>query len=494
VEAYKKGVELEPSNASMKKGLEEAEQLFKWDQDQKKKEESANEHLKKLQKYFEGDILNRCRLMDEVKHLVDDVEFVRLASEIQDDQNKLKNYLSNEKIMTYIQVAAQYDYLSKMTDKERAELFLKQEESRQRAAKMEEEERDRRRREEKHRKEIEDKRRKFEEEAKLTPTQREALHLKTEGNSYYEKKEFNRALELYQQAHQKDPTNIVYLNNIAAVYMALQDYHKCIEICLKAEQIGRDHRAPFTVIATALQRLGKAYVKLDDLENAIDTFKRALIDQRDPETLKLLRVTEKQLEEKQVKGYINPELSLKAKEEGNELFKQKKFPLAVEKYSEAIKRDPTNYVLYTNRATAYLKLKAYSETLKDCDKCLELNPKFIKAYIKKGAVYFATQQYQKCIEVYTQALEIDPTNAEAMEELRKVDEILNTQGVDPEQVKRNFEKDPELQRVLNDPNIQQVLKAIQNKQPYSQYLQDPKTKEGLMKLAAAGLIRVSGAS
>jgi len=168
--------------------------------------------------------------------------------------------------------------------------------------------------------------------------------------------------------------------------------------------------------------------------------------------------------------------------------------LAVEKYSEAIKRDPTNYVLYTNRATAYLKLKAYSETLKDCDKCLELNPKFIKAYIKKGAVYFATQQYQKCIEVYTQALEIDPTNAEAMEELRKVDEILNTQGVDPEQVKRNFEKDPELQRVLNDPNIQQVLKAIQNKQPYSQYLQDPKTKEGLMKLAAAGLIRVSGAS
>jgi len=211
---------------------------------------------------------------------------------------------------------------------------------------------------------------------------------------------------------------------------------------------------------------------------------------RDPETLKLLRATEKQYEEKQVTEYINPELSVKAKEEGNELFKKGKFPDAVERYTEAIKRDPSNHVLYTNRAVAFTKLKAYSEALKDCDKCIEMNPKFIKAYLRKGAVYEATQQYQKCFDVYTQALDIDPNNPEVIEELRKVDEKLNTQGVDPETVKRNFEKDPELQKLLQQPGIQQVINAIQNKQPYQHFLKDPTVREGLMKLAAAGLIRV----
>jgi len=485
VEAYKKGVLLEPGNAAMKKGLEDAEKLLK-------REDSEQEQLKQLQKYFEGDILNHCRLMDEVKHLVDDIEFVRLASEIQDDPKKLKNYLSNEKIRTYLQVAQQYEYLSKMSDKEKAELILKQEESKQRAAKLEEEERDRRRKEDKKRKEIEEKRQREEEEAKLSPIQREALKLKMQGNSYYERKDFYMALSLYQQAHEKHPTNVVYLNNIAATYMSLADYQKCIETCLQAEKVGRENRAPYKDIATALQRLGKAYAKLEDFENAIAVLNKALVEQRDPETLKLLRATEKQLQDKQVQSYINPELSLKAKEEGNELFKQKKYSLAVERYTEAIKRDPSNHVLYTNRSMAYLKLKAYSEALKDCDKCIELNPKFIKAYLKKGAVYFETKQFQKCFEVYSQALEIDPNNAEVMEEMRKTDEKISTQGVDIEQVKQNFEKDPELQKLLQDPGIQQVLSAIQNKQPYAQYLKDPKIKEGLMKLAAAGLIRVAG--
>jgi len=156
-EAFQKGFQLEPGSEAMKKGVEDAEKMVKWEEDMKKREESAQGQLKKLQKYFEGDVLGRCRLMEEVKHLVDDVEFVKIVSEIQDDPKKLQNYLGHERVLSYVQVASQYDYLSKMTDKERAELYQKQEESRQRAEKLEEEERDRRRRDEKHRKEEDEK-------------------------------------------------------------------------------------------------------------------------------------------------------------------------------------------------------------------------------------------------------------------------------------------------------------------------------------------------
>jgi hypothetical protein len=42
-------------------------------------------------------------------------------------------------------------------------------------------------------------------------------------------------------------------------------------------------------------------------------------------------------EEKERREYINPELSLKAREEGNAFFKKGDFPAAVKAYTEAIK-------------------------------------------------------------------------------------------------------------------------------------------------------------
>jgi len=224
-----------------------------------------------------------------------------------------------------------------------------------------------------------------------------------------------------------------------------------------------------------------------DYAGAIEHYKKALTEQRDKDTLNLLHKAEKLLEEKQKKEYINPEISVKAKDEGNEFFKQAKFPEAVERYTEAIKRDPSNHLLYTNRATAYTKLGALSEALKDCDKCIEMSPSFVKAYLKKGNIYFVTKQYQKAIEVYEKAFTFDPDNTEVKEAMMKTIQAIS-KGQDLESVKRNLENNHEVQAILQDPMIQEVLNAIRSGQPITHYLKDPYIAASITKLRMAGII------
>merc|ERR1712025_845797 len=110
----------------------------------------------------------------------------------------------------------------------------------------------------------------------------QALAEKQKGNEAYKKKDFAEAHVHYDKAIELDPTNIVYLNNKAAVYFEQQDYENCISTCKKAVDVGRENRADFKLIAKALARIGNAYTKTEDLETALTFFNKSLSEFRDP--------------------------------------------------------------------------------------------------------------------------------------------------------------------------------------------------------------------
>ena len=48
-----------------------------------------------------------------------------------------------------------------------------------------------------------------------------------------------------------------------------------------------------------------------------------------------------------------------------------------------MRRDPKAVAIYSNRCATYIKLTEFMCALKDAEKCLEINPNFVKAYARK---------------------------------------------------------------------------------------------------------------
>lgn len=56
-----------------------------------------------------------------------------------------------------------------------------------------------------------------------------------------------------------------------------------------------------------------------------------------------------------------------------------------DKFTEAIKIDPQNHVLYSNRSGAHASMKNFNEALEDANKTTEIKPDWAKGWGRKGA-------------------------------------------------------------------------------------------------------------
>ncbi|KLO16376.1 TPR-like protein [Schizopora paradoxa] len=204
----------------------------------------------------------------------------------------------------------------------------------------------------------------------------EAEELKKTGGDAYRKRDFPAAIAAYEKAWEVWPKDITYLTNLSAVYFEQGDYDKCIETCEKAIEEGRPLRADYKLIAKAYGRIGNASHKKGDLAAAIKNYEKSLTEHRTPDILNKLRDVEREKKAADEAAYIDPELSEKAREEGNKEFKAGDFVAAVKSYTESIKRDPKDPRGYNNRALCYTKLAALPEALKDTEKAIEVDPTF----------------------------------------------------------------------------------------------------------------------
>lgn len=104
-------------------------------------------------------------------------------------------------------------------------------------------------------------------------------------------------------------------------------------------------------------------------------------------------------------------------------------------------------------------MAAFDLGLKDCEKCVKLDEKFIKGWIRKGKILQGMQQPSKALSAYQKALELDPSNQEALDGYRQCSMAVHS---NPAEVRQRAMADPEVQEILRDPAMRMILEQMQS--------------------------------
>ena len=150
-----------------------------------------------------------------------------------------------------------------------------------------------------------------------------------------------------------------------------------------------------------------------------------------------------------------------------------------------------------------MKLAAIPEGLKDCETALKLDPKFIRAYIRKAALLFAKRDYAGCLEACDAASTLDTDSKHASEisaqrskatfEIYKEQQQQQQSGTGSEdEIAQKIARDPELGAILSDPVMRSILGQMQqDPAALLEHMKNPVVAGKIRKLIAAGILKTA---
>ena len=98
---------------------------------------------------------------------------------------------------------------------------------------------------------------------------------------------------------------------------------------------------------------------------------------------------------------------------GSAYSRQGKLGLAIDDFTDAIRRDPRSLAAYYNRGNIYFTQENFDQAIADFSRAISLQPNHALSYSNRGSAYLAKGEIDRAIVEFDKALVIGPKNTQA---------------------------------------------------------------------------------
>ncbi|MFM9264813.1 tetratricopeptide repeat protein, partial [Tychonema sp. BBK16] len=139
---------------------------------------------------------------------------------------------------------------------------------------------------------------------------------------------------------------------------------------------------PSLISSQALARCGESYCLMEQYEEALQNFDRAI--------------------------ELDPKYTWAIARRGETYLLMKRYEEALQDFDRAIELNPKNDWAIARRGETYRLMKRYEEALQDFDRAIELDPKYTWVIATRGETYLLMKRYKEALQDFDRAIEIDP--------------------------------------------------------------------------------------
>ena len=116
------------------------------------------------------------------------------------------------------------------------------------------------------------------------------------------------------------------------------------------------------------------------------------------------------------------EQAVRKKEQGNAEFKKKRYPAAINRYTEAIKLKPDFASCYSNRSLVHYRTGAYREASADAQQCIDFDPSFVKGYMRLAMAQIELKRFPEAKATVRAGLAVELDEPDLLSLLRDIKE------------------------------------------------------------------------
>jgi len=235
------------------------------------------------------------------------------------------------------------------------------------------------------------------------------------GNAYYDKGDYDHAIQDYAKAIELKPDFAEAYFNRGLAYNNKGDYDRAIPDFTKTIKLEPDH-------AEAYNSRGIAYDHKGDQDRALKDYTKAI--------------------------ELNPDYAKAYNNRGIAYYNKADYDRAILDYTKAIELKPDYAGAYCNRGEAYYGKTDYNRAILEYTKAIEVKPDLVEAYFNRGLAYSGKGDYNRAIQDHTKAIELKPDFALAY--FNRGIAYLDKGDYDPDPV--GFRSNDDYDRAVRDLN------------------------------------------